>query len=277
MAVEERKIQVDGLPIHYLERGTGPPLVLLHGAGDNALDWWWVMPALAATHRVYALDLPGSPDSSRPAADYSPAFFEHFVAGFLDALGIERAAMVGNSLGGLVALRLALSERARVTALVLVDSAGLGLAVSPALRSLALPGYGRLAVTWSKTPPGALQRALGRAILLFARPRRIPLKWLKTQYRLGRTPGFSEAQLAAVRAQVGLRGQREVLLDQLPTLQIPTLVVWGARDRVFPESQARDAVARLRDGSLSLIPDCGHMPHIECPDQFVATLGEFLG
>jgi 2-hydroxy-6-oxonona-2,4-dienedioate hydrolase len=83
--------------------------------------------------------------------------------------------MVGNSLGGLVALSLALSEPARVTALVLlVDSAGLGRAVSPALRSLALPGYGKLAVTWSKTPPGALQRALGRAMLLFARPRRIP-------------------------------------------------------------------------------------------------------
>jgi pimeloyl-ACP methyl ester carboxylesterase len=97
-------------------------------------------------------------------------------------------------------------------------------------------------------------------MLLFARPRRVPLEWLKTQYRLGRTPGFSEAQLAAVRAQVGLRRQHEVFLDQLPSLQIPTLVVWGARDRVFPESQVRDAVARLRDGTLSLIPDCGHMP-----------------
>jgi pimeloyl-ACP methyl ester carboxylesterase len=277
VAVEERNIEVDGLPIRYVTAGTGPPLVLLHGAGDNALDWRWVMPDLATAHRVYAPDLPGSPNSARPFANYSPAFFERFVAGFLDALGIERAAMVGNSLGGLVALRLAFSEPARVTALVLVDSAGLGRAVSPALRSLALPGYGKLAVTWSKTPPGALQRALGRAMLLFARPRRIPLKWLKTQYRLGRTPGFSEAQLAAVRAQVGLRGQREVLLDQLPSLQIPTLVVWGSRDRVFPESQARDAVARLRDGSLSLIPECGHMPHIEYPDQFVVTLGEFLG
>jgi pimeloyl-ACP methyl ester carboxylesterase len=277
VAVEERNIEVDGLPIRYVTAGTGPSLVLLHGAGDNALDWRWVMPDLATAHRVYAPDLPGSPSSVRPFANYSPAFFERFVAGFLDALGIERAAMVGNSLGGLVALRLAFSEPARVTALVLVDSAGLGRAVSPALRSLALPGYGKLAVTWSKTPPGALQRALGRAMLLFARPQRIPLKWLKTQYRLGRTPGFSDAQLAAVRAQVGLRGQREVLLDQLPSLQIPTLVVWGSRDRVFPESQARNAVARLRDGSLSLIPECGHMPHIEYPDQFVVTLGEFLG
>ncbi len=277
MAVEERNVEVGGLSVRYLSAGTGPPLVLLHGAGDNALDWRWVMPDLAATHRVYAPDLPGSPMSARPAADYSPAFFERFVACFLDALGIERAAIVGSSLGGLIALRLALFEPARVTALVLVDSAGLGRAVSPALRSLALPGYGKLAVAWSKTPPGALQRALGRAVLLFARPRRAPQEWLKAQYRLGRTPGFLEAQLAAVRAQVGLRGQREVLLGRLPGLEIPTLVVWGARDRVFPESQATDAVARLQDGSLSLIPDCGHLPHVECPDLFVATLARFPG
>jgi len=267
---------VDGLGTRYLIAGTGPPLLLLHGAGDNALDWKWVMPGLAATNRVYAPDLPGSPGSVRPAADYSPAFFERFVAAFLDALSIERAAMVGNSLGGLAALRLALSEPARVTALVLVDSAGLGRAVSPALRSLALPAYGKLAVAWSKTPPGAAQRALARALLLFARPREVPLEWLQTQYRLGRSPGFLEAQLATVRAQVGLRGQREVLLDRLPSLQSPTLVVWGARDRVIPESQARDAVSRLRDVTLSLIPDCGHLPHVERPDRFVAAIDGFL-
>src|SRR5215218_11340298 len=123
VTVEKQDVEIDGLPIRYLAGGEGPSLVLLHGAGDNALDWRWVMPPLADTHRVYAPDLPGSPDSARPVADYSPAFFERFVAGFLDALGVERVAMVGNSLGGLVALRLALSEPARVTALVLVDSA----------------------------------------------------------------------------------------------------------------------------------------------------------
>jgi pimeloyl-ACP methyl ester carboxylesterase len=154
VAAEEQIIEVDGLPIHYATAGTGPPLVLFHGAGDNALDWRWVMSTLARDHQIYAPDLPGSGASAKPAADrYSPEFFERFVAGFLDTLGIERAAMVGNSLGGLVALRLALSEPARVTALVLVDSAGLGRTVSPALQSLALPGYGKLAVTWSKTPP----------------------------------------------------------------------------------------------------------------------------
>src|SRR5215210_7826420 len=106
MAVEKWDVEVEGLPIRCLVAGTGPPLVLLHGAGDNALDWRWVMPTLAATHQVYAPDLPGSPDSARPAADYSPAFFERFVTAFADALRVEQATFVGNSLGGLIALRL---------------------------------------------------------------------------------------------------------------------------------------------------------------------------
>ena len=160
-AVETQTVEVDGLPIRYLTAGEGPPLMLLHGAGDNALDWQWVLPDLGATHRVYAPDLPGSPNSARPAADYSPAFFTHFVAEFLDALGIERAAFIGNSLGGLIALRLALSEPKRVKALILVDSAGLGRAVNPAFTSVNVPGLGEAAMPLWRTPIGAYQRAWG--------------------------------------------------------------------------------------------------------------------
>ena len=278
MAVEERRIEVDGLPIHYLEAGTGPPLVLLHGAGDNALDWRWVMPHLAATHRVYAPDLPGSPDSARPPADYSPNFFERFVAGFLDTLEIRPATFVGNSLGGLIALRLALSEPARVTAMVLVDSAGLGRAVNPAFTSVNVPGLSEAAIPFWGTPVGAYQRAWGRTALLFGHPPgSVPREWLAEQCRLALSPGYLEAHMAVLRALVSPLGQREVLVDRLPSLKIPTLVVWGARDRVFPESQAREAVAHLPEGSLALIPECGHMPHVECPERFLVALGEFPG
>ena len=272
--MQERRIDVDGLPTRYLTAGNdGPPLVLLHGVGDNALDWRWVAPALARSHRVYAPDLPGAGESAKPEdADYSPVFFERFVAAFLDALGIERAAVVGNSLGGLAALRLALSEPERVAALGLVASAGLGRRVNPALRSLSVPGYGRLATAWGKTRPGAAQRALGRAGLVFASSRRVPREWLGEQYRLARLPGFLEAQLATVRAQVGLRGQREVLVNRLPDLRMPTLVVWGARDRVVPRSHARGAAARLRRGHLEIFPDCGHLPQVEQPERFASAL-----
>ncbi len=276
VTVEKQDVEIDGLPIRYLAAGEGPPLVLLHGAGDNALDWRWVMPTLAATHRVYAPDLPGSPDSARPATDYSPAFFERFVAAFVDALDIGPATFVGNSLGGLAALRLALSEPARLRALVLVDSAGLGRAVNPAFTSVNVPGLSAAAIPFWRTPVGAYQRAWGRAALLFARPADAPREWLAEQCRLALSPGYLEAHLTVLRAQIDPSGQREVLVDHLPSLRTPTLVVWGARDRVFPVPQARDAVARLRDGFLSLIPDCGHLPHVECPERFMTALEGFL-
>jgi pimeloyl-ACP methyl ester carboxylesterase len=276
-AVEAQTVEIDGLSIRYLAAGEGPPLVLLHGAGDNSLDWRWVLPALARKHRVYAPDLPGSPDSARPAADYSPAFFERFVASYVDALGIGRATFVGNSLGGLVAFRLALSEPTRVTALVLVDSAGLGSAVNLAFTSVNVPLLGEAAIPFWRTAVGAYQRAWGRTALLFAHPPgSVPREWWAEQCRLARSPGYLEAHLTVLRALVDPGGQREVLVDRLPLLEIPTLVVWGARDRVFPESQAKDAAARLRRGSLAVIPDCGHLPHVECPDRFVAALDQFL-
>jgi pimeloyl-ACP methyl ester carboxylesterase len=243
--------------------------------GTSAGEWSWVLPALADNHCVYAIDLPGFDGSAIPP-DYAPAFGARVVGAFLEALGIERAAVVGNSFGGLVALHLALSDPARVSTLVLSDSAGLDRMVNKAMAALSLPIGGELGMVLGKTPFCAAQRALGRAWLLFARPWQIPLKWIKDQYRLAQLPNFTEATLATLRTAVGPAGQREVFLDQLPNLQMPTLVVWGLEDRVFPYWQAQDAVTRLQKGSIELIPNCGHLPHVERPERFVSTLERFL-
>lgn len=276
MLVDEQWIEIDGMTIRYLMAGEGPPLLLVHALGESVLDWRWVLPTLSRTHRVYAPDLPGFGGSAKPASEYSPAFFERFVGAFLDAVGIESAAVAGNSLGGLVGLRLALSEPARVGALALIDSAGLGREVTFALRSLTVPGYGEAATAWSATPTGSLQRAWARAALLFSRPERAPAQWIEEQRRLAQTPGFLKAALAALRAQVDPGGQREVLLDDLPRLEIPVLVLWGTADKVFPVRQARDAVSRLEKGQLELVQGCGHLSHIEQPERFAAILSRFL-
>ena len=88
--------------------------------------------------------------------------------------------------------------------------------------------------------------------------------------------GFIEATLATLRSTVGPWGQREVLLEELPRLQMPTLIVWGIEDRVLPYWQAQDALTRLQKGSLELIPNCGHLPHVEQPERFVSILDGFL-
>jgi pimeloyl-ACP methyl ester carboxylesterase len=192
-------------------------------------------------------------------------------------LRVKRLAVIGNSLGGLVALHLALSDPERVAALVLSDSAGLGRAVNPVQAALSSPGGGELAMTWAKTPLGAAERAFRRGLLLFARPWQIPPKWLKDQYRLAQMPNFMEATLASLRANIGVAGQREVLVDQLPRLGMPTLIVWGVEDRVFPYWQGKEAVTLLQEGSLELLPDCGHLPHVEQPQTFASIVGRFLG
>ena len=276
MRAQERRITVDGLTTHYRTAGAGPPLVLLHGDGEGAMSWQWVLPALARTHRVYAPDLPGFGESAKPAADYSPAFFARFVVAFLDTLGIERTALAGHSLGGLIALHVALSHPARVTALCLVDSSGLGREVHTAQALETAPGVGEAAIAWGRTPLGAAQRVQTYLALNYWRPERVPAAWQGEMYRLGQLPGVLEATVAAKRAIIDLAGQRQVMLGELPRLTMPTLVVWGTRDLTVPCYQAQDAVARLPRGRLALIPDCGHTPHVERPDLFIAALSRFL-
>ncbi len=274
----KRTIDVDGISTGYLTAGAGgPPLVLLHGVGTSAGEWAWVLPALARDNLVYAIDLPGYDGSGEPS-DYSSAFTARFVASFLDAVGVERdVVFVGSSFGGLAALHLALSEPERVRALVLANSAGLDRAVSPFLANLALPRGVEPLASWHRTPPGGAQRAFVRASLLFARSWQIPLKWLTGQYRLSRLPRFPRTELAALRTAINPAGQREVFVDRLPDLRMPTLIVWGTEDRVFPVWHGTGAAARLANGSLELVPNCGHLPHVEQPERFVSILGEFVG
>ncbi len=276
-AIEERRVTVGELPTHYLTGGEGPPVVLLHGHGESSASWRWVLPALARTHRVYAPDFPGAGESAKPSV-YSqpPSFYSGFVAEFLDALGLERAALVGHSHGGVAALRLALAAPDRVTALCLVDSSGLGRVINPALVALTLPGYGDAAVAWLRTPLGAPQWVWMQASLSLACPLLAPPAWMAYQYRLAQTPGHLEGQLACLRGELDLVGQREVFLDELPSLEMPTLVVWGTNDAVIPGYQAMAAAARLKKGWLVWIPNCGHLAQVERPDRFVAALGPFL-
>ncbi len=103
------------------------------------------------------------------------------------------------------------------------------------------------------------------------------MKWIKDQYKLAQLPNFTDATLASLRTTVGAVGQREVLVDRLPQLQMPTLIVWGVEDRVLPYWQAEEAIPRLQNGSLELIPNCGHLPHVEQPERFASILGDVLG
>ncbi len=275
VAIEERQVDVGGLGTRYLTAGEGPPLVLLHGDGHSARSWLWVIPALARRHKVYAPFLPGFGTSADPV-DCTPKFLAGFLREFLDALGIGQATLVGNSTGGLVALHLALSDPQRVATLVLVDSAGLGREVNPALAMLTLPGVGEAAVNLTRTPLGAAQRVWLYVATQFWRSERVPKEWLVEHFGVPGVPGFLEATVRVKQVMLSPLGQVDVVLDELPRLTMPTLVLWGANDLVVPVHHGRAAAARLPHARLEVIPDCGHLPQLERPDRFVSALRRFL-
>jgi pimeloyl-ACP methyl ester carboxylesterase len=268
------------LSTQYLTAGTGDglPLLLLHGLADSAYSWRWVMPTLAKAHPVYAPSLPGFGRTAKPNGDYAPDFFTAFVAAFLDTLGLQRIAVAGNSLGGLIALHLALAQPNRVVALILIDSAGLGREVSWALRLMTLPGMQALLSRGYRTAPGAKLWATAMISLLTAHPERIPREWREELCEMARLPGYLEATVATARSEVDLRGQRdrEILVDRLSDLAAPTLLLWGEHDRILPVQHSTVASQRIPQGRTVVLPDCGHVPQIEQPDRVGALLTEFL-
>jgi pimeloyl-ACP methyl ester carboxylesterase len=272
--IEEKFVDIDGRRTRYLTAGSGPAVILLHAAGESAADWQWIIPALARTHRIYALDL-YPVDGSCRAASYSLDFFSSFVDTFLTALDIDRAIVIGNSLGGLIALGFNFASPSRVTALGLIDSAGLGRDVHPALVAAVAPGFGDVAAAWCKTPLGALQRVWAKIPLLFASVARIPWEWHREQYRLAQLPCFSEAALASLRAQIDFRGQRTVVVGHLHQVHVPVLLVWGENDQIFPLRHA-EVASRVCNARLAVIPQCGHLPEVEQPRLTAEAIASFL-
>ena len=240
-------------------------MLLLHGDSASALDWDWVLPALAQDARVLALDLPGHGDSAKPTAPYSPALFADTVIAFLDALGIDRTVLVGHSMGGLVAALVALRLGERISTLCLVASGGLGRYIHPSLIAALGP-----------TLLGRSQRPIARAVILFALPWRAPREWQVEQSRLIGLPGFADVSLRTRRSAIAPWGQKEIILPRLAALRMPTLVVWGLNDVVVPVAHAYAAMGVLPDAELVVFANCGHMPQIERAQSFVDTFRGFL-
>ncbi len=269
---QEAFVQVLGEPVRYFWTGAGPPVVLLHGLGEAALVWHGNMPSLASQFTVYAPDLPGHGRSGRARPPYTPEQGAAFVTGFLDGLAISSAHLVGNSLGGLLALQVARDHPGRVRSLVLEDSAGLGREAAGFLRAMALPGVGE---GMARPSRGSIRRLMR---ILFYNPALIPSDLVEALYEERRRPGNKEALLHILRAGVTVRGVKAamVLRDHLSSLSVPTLVMWGRQDRVFPVAHGEEAARRLPQGRIHVLEECGHWPHIERREEFDQVLADFL-
>lgn len=268
-------VEFDGVNVHYAEAGDGPALLLVHGvAGSHAIWWDNILPLAEAGFRVLALDLPGHGDSDKPRSiSYDPNAGAELLGRFLTAMDVEKAVVVGNSAGGMMAALFALDQPHRVERLVLVAAGGIGRDVTWFLRMASLPLLGGLAYQPRLSAIGGMDRRV-----LFHRPPPFADEFLSELRRVQALPGSRQAALRSIRSGVNLGGLRKerLILDRLPWLEAPVLTVWGENDRVLPVEHASAVRAVLPSSRVVIYPECGHWPQMERAAEFNRLVIRFV-
>jgi monooxygenase len=271
-----RYLRIAGLRVSYVDTGSGPVVLLLHGLGHSIHGWRKNIDPLArAGYRVMAIDLPGFGFSDSPE-QYSLELYTTLLRDWLDLHCIDRAAVVGNSMGGLITASFAGIAPDRVAAAVLVDPAGFGREQSLLFRLAAglAPATVRIFIRQKAT-----ERRVRRGLrYVYANPALIEDEEVAHILEYASQPRFRHAIATIGRRSTGLRGMRPALgLGDLPeAIDVPTLVLWGDRDRLVPVSHAEAVRALVSNAELTVFENCGHCPMMEVPDAFNARVLQFL-
>jgi pimeloyl-ACP methyl ester carboxylesterase len=274
---DEWEIELHGRRVIYRVAGSGPPVVLIHGMLNSSSHWRSVALNLASDYTVIAPDLIGHGDSAAPRGDYSLGAHAASIRDLLAAVGVDRATVVGHSLGGGVAMQFFYQFPQRVERLVLISSGGLGHEVSPMLRFATVPGVSallsltvrpRLADALSEAGRRLGQREVRAGIYAQAVARALrPLENAEAR----------AAFLQTLRAVIDVHGQRVSATDRLYLLEsMPTMIVWGERDNTIPLSHGRNAHEAIPHSRFRTLPDAAHFPHLEDPDALSEVLREFI-
>jgi pimeloyl-ACP methyl ester carboxylesterase len=261
----------------FVLAGEGPAVLLVHGIGDSSVTWRSVIPELARNHTVVAPDLLGHGASDKPRADYSIGAYANAMRDLLSVLGIERATVVGHSLGGGVAMQFAYQYPERCERVVLVSAGGVGRELNPLLRlasgpnaDLVLPLLGVRATRTAVRAAFSVLRAMGTDI------GRDSDNFMRVFEALPDAPS-RRAFVRTLRTAVDFRGQVITMLDRCYLLRDrPTLLVWGKRDPIIPYAHALKAHAAMPWSRLETFEDAGHFPHISDAGRFLDVLRGFL-
>jgi pimeloyl-ACP methyl ester carboxylesterase len=275
--IERVELSIHGQRVQFTIAGQGPPVVLIHGVAGRASQWDQIVELLADTHTVLAPDLLGHGESAKPRGDYSLGAHASGIRDLLVGLNIQRASIVGHSLGGGIAMQFAYQFPERCERLVLVSSGGLGESVHPLLRAATLPGsefvlpllaHPRVVDVASLVP-----RALGR-IGLRSRP---DLTEMARGYQSLSNAEARSAFIHTLRSVIDPTGQRINGSDRLYLAsQMPSLIIWGRRDRIIPVEHAQPAHEGMPGSRLEVFDDAGHFPHLDEPLRFARTLEDFF-
>ena len=274
--LDHRSVSLHGRDVAYVSGGDGPPLLLIHGIGGDWRTWEPVLDGLAQRHRVVAVDLPGHGGSAKGAGDYSLGALASTLRDLGGALAIDRATVVGHSLGGGVAMQFSYQFPERCERLVLVSSGGLGPDVGLPLRLATLPGS---ALALSVAAPAArslinVGAIAGRALRLHPAP---DAEFYARTFAALADPDTRAAFLGTLRGVVGTRGQLVDARDRLYLAQhMPTLIIWGERDSMLPVAHGHAAHEAMPGSALEIFQDAGHLPQLGDPRRFVAVVERFV-
>jgi pimeloyl-ACP methyl ester carboxylesterase len=261
----------------YLDSGNGPAVLFIHGLTGSHRNWAQLVEKLNTDHRVLAPDLFGHGASEKLMGDYSLGAHAATLRDLLDRLEIDRITLVGHSFGGGIAMQFCYLFPERVEHLVLVASGELGRAVSPLLRATTVPGAGWiLPVIASGWVRGRVE-TVGRALTSRG--------WRASSDTTEIWRGFTSladadsrrAFLATTRSVIDPGGQTVTAHDHLPmAIEVPTLIVWGTRDRMIPAWHATTAHEVISDSRVVLFEGAGHFPHLDQPERFAQLLSDFI-
>jgi pimeloyl-ACP methyl ester carboxylesterase len=270
-------ITIHGHDVAYQTAGDGPVLVLLHGIAGSSATWSGVIERLARTHTVVAPDLLGHGESAKPRGDYSLGAYASGVRDLMVALGLERATVVGHSLGGGVAMQLAYQFPDRVERLVLVGAGGLGKDVSLILRALALPGAEYvLPLLLTKPLRTGVGWVVDLADKLHLRPDPVMAEMWESWGRLTDARA-QRAFVHTVRSVVDVQGQRVSARDRLYLAQeMPSLIVWGDKDGIIPVEHAHETHGLMPGSRLEIFEGGGHFVPLQFPERFAAVIEDFV-
>jgi len=274
---EAWQVELHGHRVIYHMAGSGPPVVLIHGMVNSSRHWRSVALSLADRYTVIAPDLIGHGDSATPRGDYSLGAHASSIRDLLAVLGVDRATIVGHSLGGGVAMQFFYQFPQRTERLVLVSSGGLGHEVSPLLRTATLPGASLLlSLVAHPRLLSALRRAGDRLSDSGSR-KGVYLQAIARALRPLEQPGAHTAFLHTLRSVIDVHGQRVSATDRLYLLtHMPTLIVWGERDNTIPLAHGLAAHRAAPHSRFETLPRAAHFPNLEDPESLAAVLGDFI-
>lgn len=275
--MKQRFVSVHGHSIAFRMAGEGPAIVLLHGMAGTSAAWNPVLPVLARHFTVLAPDLLGHGASAKPRGEYSISGHANVLRDFLIALGIDSATIVGQSFGGGVAMQFSYQYPPRCERLVLVSSGGLGREVGALLRTLTLPGAEHVLALACSSP---LRQGSNAVIGWLARLGFQPGPVLSEVHRAWVSladPATRRAFFRTLRAVIDQGGQTVSATDRLYlAAQVPTMLIWGAKDTLIPVSHAFAAHDAIPGSRLVVFDGAGHFPHCEDPERFAETLIDFI-